>query len=109
MNIDKTQAIFFIKRISKQIPTAPLKLGTKKVNWCDTAKYLGLLLDKRLTFRQHISYASNKCHVATRVLYSLLNKRSKLYCKSKSLLYKVGIRPTMLYAAPILHGVANNY
>ena len=106
LNIDKTQAIFFTKRISKQIPTTTLKLGSEEVNWCDTAKYLGLLMDKRLTLRKHTNYAANKCHVATRILYSLLNKRSKLYSASKSLLYKVGIRPTMLYAAPILQQAA---
>lgn len=60
LNLPKTQAIFFTKRRSKQIPTGSLRLGSENVEWTYTAKYLGLVLDKSMTLKQHTDYAANK-------------------------------------------------
>lgn len=95
MNENKTQAIFFTKRRSKQIPTGPLRIGSSLIEWSNSVKYLGFIFDKRLTIRQHIEYAATKCQKAFQILYSLMNRRSKLNERNKLLLYKVAIRPTM--------------
>lgn len=102
MNETKTQAIFYTNRRTKQVPTGPIRICNELIEWTRNVKYLGFILDQKLTTKSHIDYATNKCHQATRILYSMLNRKSKLDINSKLLLYKVAIRPTMLYAAPIL-------
>ena len=65
-------------------------------------KNLGLLLDKRITLNQHIENVVNKTAQASRILYSLLNRKSHLSTQNKLLLYKIVLRPIMTYAAPVL-------
>jgi hypothetical protein len=60
-------------------------------------KYLGVRLDKRLTFEPHISKALEKAGEAFKILYSFLNRKSKLCVSNKLLLFKLCIRPTLCY------------
>lgn len=46
-------------------------------------KYLGLTLDSRLTFRDHIANAVTMCNAKRIRLYWLLNKRSRLALRCK--------------------------
>lgn len=107
LNESKTQAIFFSRRRTRQLPTTPFRIGSSLVDWLDSVVYLGLVLDKRLTFRSHIQHVLQKTQNTVRILYSMLSRRSKLNQASKVLLYKVGIRPMFTYAAPIINNVAN--
>lgn len=109
LNETKTQAIFFTNRRTRQLPTRKFKIGTSEIDWSNEVKYLGVVLDKKLTFRSHIQYALTKAQIAIRILYSLLNRRSKLDTRNKLLLFKVGIRPIFTYASPILHDVAKTH
>lgn len=59
-----------------------------------------------MTLQQHISYVTNKTNMATRILYPLLNRRSKLDTRNKILLFKVALRPILSYAAPIFNDIA---
>lgn len=107
INIDKTQAAFFTKRRTREIPRRPLRVSGSNIRWSDEpVRYLGLMLDKRLTLQQHINYAIDKTNNAVKILYSLLNRRSKLNTTNKLMIYKVALRPILTYAAPILSGAA---
>jgi hypothetical protein len=60
----KTQAVFFTKRTTRELPTTDLSLDGYSIPWSDRAKCLGLILDKKLTphqnFQKHIlNYHSN--------------------------------------------------
>lgn len=59
------------------------------------------MLDKRLTFKSHIYYAVEKCQKIFHMLYSLLNKNSKLNIENKKLLYTMIIRSILTYGAPV--------
>ena len=48
----------------------------------DNVKYLGIILDKKLSFKQHLEYICERAVRCGRALYPLLNKRSKLNCKN---------------------------
>ena len=81
MNTDKTQAIVFTNRPTKQLPgNRKIKIDSNKVEWSTSIKYLDLNLDKKLKFKHHIQYAVEKSHRAIKILYSLLNRRSS-YCR----------------------------
>lgn len=107
ININKTQIAFFTKRRTREIPRRPLRISNTSVRWSsDPVKYLGLLLDKRMTLQQHIKYVINKTNIAIRMLYSLLNRKSKMSIENKLMIYKVALRPIFTYAAPVIHGAA---
>lgn len=107
-NDDKTQAIFITRRRSRQLPTGPITIGTSNIIWSNNVKYLGVVFDKKITFKDHIKYANVKTERCVRILYSLLNRRSDLAQNNKKILYKVGIRPIMTYAAPVIIGAAKS-
>jgi hypothetical protein len=56
LNPSKTQAVFFTKRRTRELPTSALSLDGCSIPCSDRAKYLGLILDKRLKFSPHFDY-----------------------------------------------------
>ena len=91
------------KRRSKQIPQRNFQIGDTEIEWENNAvKYLGVFLDRRLTLKHHLDFVLKKVNLATKTLYSMLNRKSKLNLTCKTLLYKVALCPIMTYAAPLL-------
>jgi hypothetical protein len=109
LNMDKTQAIFFTKRRKLELPGRTIKIFNKNISWQNSAKYLGLILDKKLTFKNHIEAVIEKANKSSRILYPLLNRKSKLNLKNKLLLYKVALRPIITYACPIFGDAAKTH
>lgn len=107
-NESKTEAIIFTKRhpsINKN-----MIVNNKTIDWSDSVKYLGVLLDSRLTFTKHIDTQCNKAIGILVKLFPLLNRKSNLNIKNKLLLYKSIIRPVLTYAAPVWSNTcATNY
>lgn len=103
INPDKTQAIVFTDKIQNHKPETQLSLDGTKIPWTNTVKYLGMTLDSKLKFTQHISQARKKANQISGYLYPLMNKNSPLDKSNKLLIYTSIIRPTMTYAAPIWH------
>ena len=60
----------------------------------DSVKYLSLIWE-------HINYVSDKALNSLIKFYPVLNKNSKLSCNNKLIIYKVMIRPAMLYACQV--------
>lgn len=97
INPTKSQAICF----TRSYKTPPrLYLHNQAIDWGDTAKYLGVTLDKRLTWRTHIINTKNKVIAKTNQIEMLLYSRD-LSLHNKTLLYKTIVLPTALYACPI--------
>jgi hypothetical protein len=77
LNSSQTQAVFFTKRRTRELPTLGLLLDDHSIPWENRAKYLGLILDKTLTFALHVEHISGKIQKMIRILYPLINKKSK--------------------------------
>jgi len=64
-------------------------------------KYLGIIFDHKLTFREHINYMAEKC---TKLILSL-SKSAKLIWglqhSALKLIYTVAILPLLLYGEPM--------
>jgi hypothetical protein len=64
-------------------------------------KYLGIIFDSKLTFREHINYMAEKCTI----LILALSKSTKLNWGLKhaalKTIYTGGILPLLLYGAPV--------
>ena len=102
INIDKCQAVLFSKRTSHFRTLPPeLKLFGEEIQWRNEAKYLGVILDKKLLFSRHIDWTKSKAYMRLRILYPLLNYRSHLNMRTAITLYKSLIRPIMSYACPV--------
>lgn len=100
VNENKTEAVFFTRfRSPRKLPNRNLNFNGVDIPWKDEAKYLGLILDKKLTFQKHTQYILEKCEKLVRILYPFINRRSKLNTRNKILLYKTVFRSTLTYAS----------
>lgn len=71
--------------------------------WLDVATYLGVDLDKKLSFRPHIDKVVARAKKKVASLYCLFRKNSPVSIKSKLALYRSIIRPGMTYACPVFN------
>ncbi|XP_063933890.1 uncharacterized protein LOC135145689 [Zophobas morio] len=58
-----------------------------KFPWCSQAKYLGIIIDNKISWLSHVDYVVAKVKTATKALYSLLCGKSKLSLRNKRQLY----------------------
>jgi hypothetical protein len=109
VNASKTQAIYFSRCWSSlRLPGSGIFLNEQKVPWTPEVKYLGVTLDKRLTFASHTAKSIEKAERAFRILYSFLNRKSKLCLHNKLLLYRSCIRPILCYGVET-YGLLRRY
>jgi hypothetical protein len=100
----KSMAMLFTRR-RIQTPR-PVALFGEPIVWVDTARYLGVTLDRRLTWATHIVEVRKKVSQRLGVLGPVLNRRSGLYIRNGVLLYRQLIRPMMDYACPVWRSAA---
>lgn len=102
VNPQKSEACMFTrKRAQRHRPVTQINVGGEVVPWKGSIKYLGLTLDKTLTFRDHLGSRVQKGGKLVRALYPLVSRNSKLAIRHKVLLYKVVLRPSVCYACPV--------
>lgn len=99
INVNKTELLFLTHKNKKLKNT--IKMYNENLNTTNKAKYLGLILDTKLNFTQHINSICKKVNAAISILYPLMNKKSQVSSHNKFIMYKVCIRPIIMYAAPI--------
>ena len=63
----------------------------------DTVRYLGMTLDRRLTWKQHITDKSKQLRDELKKLYWLIGRRSNLSTQNKITLYKTVIKPVFFF------------
>ncbi|GFV40034.1 probable RNA-directed DNA polymerase from transposon X-element [Trichonephila clavipes] len=105
INIDKTIAVLFTNR--KTQPTPPTLYSTQ-LQCSQSTKYLGLTLDKKLTWKQHIIQTRDKFRRAQRAIFPLIGRNSELNLYNKLLLYTAVLRPILTYGSPVWNYAANS-
>ncbi|GFW38623.1 probable RNA-directed DNA polymerase from transposon X-element [Trichonephila clavipes] len=98
INTSKSQAILFKKGNYKN-KLNPLKLFRNPIPWCDEVQYLGVTLDKKLTYRNHILQTSKKFKLKLFTLHRLLSKKSKLNLDKKTYLPPTSTPPSFYMPA----------
>ena len=73
----------------------------------DSVRYLGMTLDRKLTWKKHISEKTKQLKEKLRKFYWLMGRRSKLNIQNKITLYKAVIKPVWTYGIQ-LWGTASN-
>ena len=69
-------------------------------------KYLGLTLDKRLTWAQHIK--SKKNNLNLRLLKNLINNNKYTHINTKLLIYKSKLKPAWTYSLQLWGNAKKN-
>ena len=89
----QAQEAYFSKKLNNE-NSLPVAFNNAKVATCSTQKHLGLLLDKRLRFNEHIQSKINKCYKMIKVI-----KRLSVNLPRDALrrTYKSFIRPHLDY------------
>lgn len=106
VNPEKSAAVCFSR--TKSYKPAPIKMLDRPIPWVNKVKYLGVTLDRKLTFRPHIKRVRNRAKFILGRLGILLNKNSKLSLRNKRTLYKTCVRPIMTYASVVFSHAAKS-
>lgn len=85
----------------------PVLLNDNVIPSKENVKYLGLHLDRRLTWKAHISAKRKQLDNKIKQMYWLLGSRSKLSLQNKVLLLKTILKPIWTYGIE-LWGTASN-
>lgn len=98
INPGKTEVILFTKRR----PSIPISICLENVqlNWSKKVKYLGVMLDSKLNFGDHVNFVSQKA-ISNLIKFYPIFKNKYLSIHSKLIFYKSLIRTGLLYACPV--------
>lgn len=99
INVTKTDIIIFSHKNKK--PNKQIKMYGESLEITNKVKYLGLILDPKLSFTHHVLAITRKVNAAISILYPLICRSSVISQKNKSTIYNVCILPIILYACPI--------
>jgi ribonuclease HI len=99
----KTVAVMFTRRSSWSF-THPLTFQNVAVDPVDSTKYLGVVLDSRLTWQPHCIYASNRALAVLFATRRAFGTTWGLQPKTKLWIYNSMVLPIMLYGCAIWIG-----
>lgn len=99
LNASKTEAIIFTRK--RRIPTRTLTVDGHSVRWNASVKYLGIKLDRKLNWNDHIDHIRAKGMKAFNALTPLLSRRSVLSSHTKMKIYATLVRPCITYGCPV--------
>jgi Reverse transcriptase (RNA-dependent DNA polymerase) len=110
LNIDKTKCLVVtmsknkLNKLSTEMKVNPIVIDDEHIEFVETFKYLGVIIDNHLRFEDHVTYVIRK--VATKINY--LGRMSRLLSKNtKKLIYNCIIAPHFDYCASIMWNASN--
>ena len=105
LNISKTNFVLFSLK-NKPLKTITLLMNRQAIAQKEYVKYLGVLIDSKLTFQFHITGVTKKISRTIGLLYKLRHYVSNKIATS---IYYSLIYPFLIYAIPIWGSAANIY
>lgn len=108
LNHNKTEAILFShsRIMSKEKHIHKINFNGHNLEWKDEIKYLGMILDPRLTFKLNALNNVKKTKKAISILFPLLKKHNSLDIKTKLIIFKLYLLPILTYACPAWSNLA---
>lgn len=89
-----THTNFTNKKIRDHLPVT---INGNIISYANTAKYLGMTLDTKLHWKEHVKKKREELELKYRKLYWLLGRNSQLSVPNKVLLYKQILKPVWVY------------
>jgi hypothetical protein len=100
-NEEKLKVMLMTRRKCKEQKEVAVYMNNKAITQVQTVKYLRIIFDYKLFFREHINYVADKC---TKLIFQLA-KSAKLNWglnhKALQTIYLGGIQPLLIYGAPV--------
>ena len=109
INVPKSTAIIFARARRRFIQPRPVTLFGESIEWVNSTRYLGVTLDRRLSWSPHIDQIRRRTAQRMGMLGPVLNRKSDLSIRNGVLLYKQLIRPIMDYACPAWRSAARSH
>jgi hypothetical protein len=106
INEDKTRGIYFSR--NRRPPDSCLALNGRIIPLVNNAKYLGVIFERRVTWRLHIEMIEAEAFGTFIRVYSLF-KCERLSADIKLTLHKYLIRSVMTYACPAWEFAADTH
>lgn len=106
INADKSTYVTFTLRPNN---CPPVHINGTNIPSNEKAKYLGLTLDKRHTWKDHIGEKVKLMRHKCRAMTWLLGRRSTLRIKHKLLLYKAIIKPAWMYGVELWGSASSSH
>jgi len=103
LNITKTNYMLFGFKNISQHASATFVIDNQPITYVEYTKFLGVLIDRKFTWRRHVSYISSK---VSRTLYMLNRLKCKLSQPSLLQIYNSLVYPQLNYCN-ILWGCAS--
>lgn len=108
INAQKTEAVLFSKRRVDTAADHRLHVDATPLPWLQQARFLGVILDRRMTFGAHIRHIQKKAAGAMSVIYPMIRRSSAISPDIKVRLALAYVRPIMTYAAPAWTGMVSD-
>src|SRR5690349_21767838 len=110
-NKSKTECIAFSKssKLHQKLKDFPLIIDGESHDWSEQVTYLGVTLDKKLNFGQHIQRSVQKAGTMLKTLFPLMKRNNSLSTYNKLHLYRAMIRLILTYASPIFSNCAKTH
>lgn len=105
VNESKSSHITFTLR---QGTASSVYLNNKEIPQTDTVKYLGMHLDRRLTWKSHVWKKRKQLNLKLNKMYWLLGNKSKLSVENKILIYKTILKPVWTYGIQLWGSAATS-
>jgi hypothetical protein len=99
-NEQKSTAMLVSRRKRKEQKEIKIYLNYKPLEQVNRMKYLGIILDNKFKFTDHINYAAERC---TKLIYSLAKSAKISWGLTRGalkIMYKGALLPLLLYGEP---------
>ena len=101
-NEQKSKVMLATRRKRREITEVNIYLNFKPPQHFKSIKYLGITVDNKLSFREHIISTTNKCTTLIHTLAKSVKLNWGLKQEVLNTIYKGAILPLMLYGALVL-------
>ncbi len=100
-NPQKTTVVMFNKARKFQTPQPKLYLGGTELFYSDSVKYLGVTIQKRLSWTTHLKDRTRKCFGLLQRLRTVVGREWGLSPEKLLYIYTAVIRPRLAYASAV--------
>ena len=99
INEDKTIQVIYTNK--KNYCPTNITVRNISIEVSDSAKYLGMYIDKKLSWKAHIDAKCKQLRLRLREVYWLISRNSPLSLENKLLIYKMILKPIWTYGIEI--------
>ena len=106
----KTEAIVFTHKHGGSLGFPSLRMGTRLLPFSDSVRYLGVILDSKLNFKEHITNQSKKAKRLLMAARGTLRKQCGPSPAETRWIYEAMVKPVVLYGSIVWgHKVSKDF